>query len=386
MHDLNNDGFYPTYSLGRNIITILGIVLFQIQFNGIIIDLGSDPDPLLLIILNYIAFKLVYYLIVRSQFSEIKKIHTPSKLTAGSLKTIKSFYIRYKTLKKNYTSILLHLLACFAILIFFLVIYFAHPILGMLIFFPALYTCYLITKLYFVCMIHLTLKFLLLTLRVDFHTIENYLNSQHYAYLRQKNPIPIPVSTPNLDQEISRENPPSRNKTIHLERPVRIVHTQHHVPDVKPELIDPNDFVQQLNLYIQNTHPQLLRHTDLINHLLDIFQEIKRTPQQYLTATQKQDMVLFQRECLKNLQQDITQYLAYPLEVRQRYDQNLQSIPELWLTKQLQSHIEQLTQNIASLYENNLQALLDHQTLLEQKFNDKDDAFQSITQDHPHKN
>lgn len=68
-----------------------------------------------------------------------------------------------------------------------------------------------------------------------------------------------------------------------------------------------------------------------------------------------------------------------------RYDRTLDTVPDSWLSKQLHDTIEQLIKNIAFLYKNNLQVFLDHQTFLEQKFQDQPEDFDIIKPKDTHK-
>lgn len=121
-----------------------------------------------------------------------------------------------------------------------------------------------------------------------------------------------------------------------------------------------------------NTQQQLKQIQSIHEYIENEISTEKLEPQQIQLLNERQEHYFF---ALQNL---LKKYLEFPQQQRTQFDSTLQRIPYLWLKVQLQQHIHQLLIEINFLYENNLQALLDHQTFLEQKFNNPETEFQII--------
>lgn len=201
------------------------------------------------------------------------------------------------------------------------------------------------------------------------------LNKQLKQYTEQLIQEVAFLSTLNLQSSIDQKN--DQTQSTHI-RP------QKANTDLE---IASDDFIQQLNNYIHEIFYNIPRkHILIIKHIIEIFKEIEKFCQKKETHfNEKNRLKSTQKTCFMHIQQSIDTYFTYfPKQLH--YDTTLKTTPDLWLSQQLKQHTEQLIQEVVFIYDQNLQALLDHQIFLAQEFNDKDDYFQVITQDHPHKN
>lgn len=109
-----------------------------------------------------------------------------------------------------------------------------------------------------------------------------------------------------------------------------------------------------------------LRHRRQLNELHQIFQDIDtKITASYILITQRNQLKQAQKICLEHVLKSITFFLNFSKEQRLRFNQDLNSVPDLWFTKELNQAIACLLKEIEPLYTHDLQSLLDHQNFLQ---------------------
>lgn len=140
-----------------------------------------------------------------------------------------------------------------------------------------------------------------------------------------------------------------------------------------------NTPVQQLQNYIRSIQANLTPpHNRILTQTLDIFEYIA-AQKNHISYSELRKLNKHQEQTLKTIQQSIQQYLCMPADARDQYHKPFAAVPNLWLTQKLNSALEQLIQDIAFLYQGDLQSLADHQQFLDQRFNPPEDDFKIET-------
>ena len=193
---------------------------------------------------------------------------------------------------------------------------------------------------------------------------------------------------------LQRSTSKSQEQLIHQEVPHQLSPVSTQSPNPTPpniqhtqtsKKIEPTkqkkrlDIELQLQKYASSVQTSLLpRHNRLIERAQDTFKYIA-FKKETITVTEAYKVKRQQEKTLNSLQQTIQLYLTIPINERHQYNSQLNAIPNLWLTQELNSALEKLIHNIAFLYQDNLQALADHQQFLNQRFNDAQEDFKIET-------
>lgn len=137
--------------------------------------------------------------------------------------------------------------------------------------------------------------------------------------------------------------------------------------------------VQQLQDYISAIQANLTpHHNQILTQTIDIFEYIAVQKNQ-VSFSEFRKLNQHQELALKTVQESIEQYLCISADARDQYHKPFDAVPMLWLLQKLNAALEQLIQEIACLYQGDLQSLADHQQFLNQRFNPPEDDFKIET-------
>lgn len=111
-----------------------------------------------------------------------------------------------------------------------------------------------------------------------------------------------------------------------------------------------------------------LRHRRQINEIYNILNEvILQKTTLNLTKHQQVKTEKIQKETFLNLKNIIHEYSNCPATERFRFQSDVNYIPDVWLSQQLNILLENLLHNIKFLYQHDLNLFLEHQKFLQQQ-------------------
>ena len=113
-----------------------------------------------------------------------------------------------------------------------------------------------------------------------------------------------------------------------------------------------------------------VRHRTQMKEIYQILSEVMvKNTQIQRTEQHQQTLDTLNDDTFLNLQTAIEHYLTYTQDQRFLFQAQLQNIPDLWLSKQLNQLLDGLLIKIEFLYQQDLIRLQDHQHFLQQQLN-----------------
>ena len=117
-----------------------------------------------------------------------------------------------------------------------------------------------------------------------------------------------------------------------------------------------------------------VRHKRQINEIYKIFKEVdlKLSNKNKFYKT-RQSISKIQLTLLEQIIEYTQQFLTYPRNEQTRFCRNLNNVPDLWFTQMLNKILDDLLKQVESIYNHDLQSLLDHQEFLHQSLKAEED-------------